>query len=412
MIRFIRTRGFLALVFIVVLGPAAFAKHRNAPAVATPAHFVHPNSSALAKKGFDDFYNQDFDRSIRAFEILVKEHPDDPFATNYLLSAVLFKELTRIGAMDTETYANDSFMNRKAVLPLDPAARARIIDLETRAELQANALLANNPNDVEVLYARGVTRALRCTYMGMGEKAWLSALKAAIGARRDHERVLELDPDYIDAEMLVGIHNYIVGSLSWPVRVSASVVGIGGNKQKGLNMLRRVAASDSLASMDAKSALALFLRREQHYVEALGLVRGMTAAYPRSFVMALEYANLLNAAGRGPEAITAYRQILANYKDRKYPVPEPAKAAFGLGVSLRGQCRFAEAAEAFDLVTTLPGGDRELGQRATLAAGEMYDTIQKRELAIRRYENVISGSKAGGYVEIAQQHLRQPYQYR
>ncbi len=139
-----------------------------------------------------------------ASRVSQKEHPDDPFVTNYLLSAVLFKELYRIGALETESYANDSFMDRKAARPLDPAARARILELDRRAETQANRLLALNPDDVDALYARGVARAMLCAYMGMGEKAWLSGLRAAIAARRDHERVLELDPDYVDAKMVVG----------------------------------------------------------------------------------------------------------------------------------------------------------------------------------------------------------------
>ncbi len=116
--------------------------------------------------------------------------------------------------------------------------------------------------------------------MGMGEKAWLSGVKAAIAARRDHERVLELDPGYVDAKLVVGVHNYVIGSMSWPLRVSASIVGIGGNKRKGLDMLRQVANAGSLASPDAKIALALFLRREQAYDEALRLVQGMNATYP------------------------------------------------------------------------------------------------------------------------------------
>ena len=60
-----------------------------------------------------------------------------------------------------------------------------------------------------------------------------------MSARHDHERVLELDPKYVDAKVLVGTHLYIIGSLSWPAKVTASVVGISGNKEKGLQYLRR-----------------------------------------------------------------------------------------------------------------------------------------------------------------------------
>ncbi|MGD0975040.1 MAG: tetratricopeptide repeat protein [Candidatus Korobacteraceae bacterium] len=408
--RSVRLLGGFALFLAMFSVSAAWAAERSASGAAP--RFVHPNNNPVAKRASDDFYNQDYDRAIRGFESLVKEHPDDPFATNYLLSAVLFKEMYRIGALETESYANDSFMDRKASRPLDPAARARILELDRRAETQANRLLAQNPDDVDALYARGAARALLCVYMGMGEKAWLSGLRAAIAARRDHERVLELDPDYVDAKMVVGVHNYVIGSLSWPVRVSASIVGIGGNKQKGLNMLRQVANAGSLASPDAKIALALFLRREQAYDEALRLVQGMSATYPRSCLIALEYAHLLAAAGHGPESVAAYRQILTNYKDKKYPLPEPAIAAFFLGNALRGQNRFEEAAETFDSVGTYPGASRELIERAMLAAGEMYDTLQKRDLAINRYQALLLAGNNTGPSEIARQHMRQPYQPR
>jgi hypothetical protein len=211
---------------------------------------------------------------------------------------------------------------------------------------------------------------------------------------------------------VVGVHNYVIGSLSWPVRASASIVGIGGNKKKGLNMLRQVASSGSLASTDAKIALALFLRREQAYEEALRLVQGMNATYPRSCLIALEYAHLLAASGRGPESIAAYRQILTNYKEKKYPLPEPAIAAFFLGNALRGQHRFEEAADSFDSVGTYPGASRELVERAMLAAGEMYDTLQKRDLAVKRYQALLLAGNNTGPAEIARHHLQLPYQYR
>ena len=70
-----------------------------------------------------------------------------------------------------------------------------------------------NPKDVDALYERGVAKASRATAVGLMDKAWISALRSAIGARRDHERVLELDPNYADAKMVVGVHYYILGSL-------------------------------------------------------------------------------------------------------------------------------------------------------------------------------------------------------
>ena len=96
MSRFIRPLGLLALIL-------SFLSVFTGRSAARDSGFVLPTSNAIARKAFDDFYNQDYDRAIHGFEVLVKEHPADPFATNYLLSAVLFKELARIGALDTES---------------------------------------------------------------------------------------------------------------------------------------------------------------------------------------------------------------------------------------------------------------------------------------------------------------------
>src|SRR5207244_7689230 len=87
--------------------------------------------------------------------------------------------------------------------------------------------LKTNPNDVDALYARGVTRGLFATYTALVERAWFSALRNAVGARHDHERVLELAPQDVQAKLIVGAHNYVIGSLPWGVKVGASIVEIG-----------------------------------------------------------------------------------------------------------------------------------------------------------------------------------------
>ncbi len=302
-----RTRWMPLVAMAVLWVVTASATAENGTWTPTRA-----TNDTATRRGFDDFYNLEYDKAIREFDSALQAHPDDPFAVNHVLSTVIFKELFRIGALDTEAYATDNFMNKKFLQPPDPKVQDKVNQLSDRALGLSNALLAKNPNDVDALYARGITLGLRSTYMGMAQHAWFAALRNAIGARRDQERVLELDPNYVDAKILVGTDMYIVGSLSWPVRVAASVSGISGNKEKGLQYLRDVAAhGDPEVAWDAKIALALFLRREQKYDEALQVVGGMSQAFPRNFLMATEYAHLLNAAGHGPQAVTAYKKIVA-----------------------------------------------------------------------------------------------------
>ena len=121
----------------------------------------------------------------------------------------------------------------------------RIKALARRAESEEEKQLKANSSDINALYCRGATRAEFAVYTGLVERAWFSALKNAVGARHDHEHVLELDPDYVDAKLVVGTHNYVVSSLSWSVKAAAAIAGLSGSKEKGLTYLRTVAKASA-----------------------------------------------------------------------------------------------------------------------------------------------------------------------
>src|SRR6201987_5912264 len=223
---------FISLVIslIVVVGAAAqIAPETNA------GHGVPHDFETQA--AFDHFYNMEYDRATQDFEKLLEKHPNDPFAVNHLLSVILMRDLYETGGMNTGDYANDSFIGR-APRPSDPKVKERIKALVRRAETLEEQQLKKNSKDVNALYCRGVTRAQFAVYTGLVERAWFSALRNAVGARHDHERVLELDPQFIDAKLVVGTHNYVVGNLPWSVKVAAAIAGLGGSKEKGLAYLR------------------------------------------------------------------------------------------------------------------------------------------------------------------------------
>lgn len=367
------------------------------------------DNDATTRKGYEYFYNLEYDKAIHEFELAQATHPDDPFAVNHTLAGVIFRELYRIGALDTEAYAADNFLNKKLAAPLDPATRDRVKQLTDQSLVLSQAQLDKNPNNVNALYARGAARALNATYVGVANHAWLSALRSAVAARHDNERVLELDPNYVDAKVVVGTHLYIVGSLSWPVKVAASVAGLSGNKQKGLDDLRQATQSPHIeVATDAKIMLALFLRREQKYAEALQVVNGLQSEFPHNFLIATEYAHLLNAAGHGPDAITAYRKVVAECQHNGLNGCKIELAAYGLGEALRGQRDYLEAAQAYELAAT-SGKDPDLRQKATLAAGEMYDVMQKRDSAVEKYKAVIAENSTTNSADLARHYMKQAY---
>ncbi len=159
---------------------------------------------------------------------------------------------------------------------------------------------------------------------------------------------------------------------------------------------------------DAKIALALFLRREQRYDEALQLVGGMYQAFPRNFLVATEYAHLLNAAGHGPQAVAAYKKIVAGCRSNGFTVCRMEIPAYGLGEAMSGQRDFQSAADAYDLAAS-SAIEPEFKQRAMLKAAEMYDAMHKRDAALEKYRAVIAANSDTQSAELARRYMKQAY---
>ena len=362
----------------------------------------------LNQTAFDRFYNLDYDASIQDFEKVAARHPNDPFALNHLLSAVLVRELYRMGAMNTGEYANDSFIGQ-AHRPADPAQKQRIKQLVTEAERLENAELSHNPNNVDMLYARGVTRGQFALYTALIERAWFSSLRNAVGARRDHERVLELDPKYTDAKLVLGTHNYVMGSLPLAVKVAVALVGLSGDKGKGIRYLSDAYHANGETSVDAGVVSLVFLRREHRYGEALEIVRALIPRFPRDYLFPLEEANLLRASGKNSEAEERYRRVWQNGRAGKYGNLHYEITALGLGDLLRSEKNYPAAAAAYELMSDVSGADPELLQKANLGAGEMYDQLHKRELAVKKYEAVVATDAGNAEADQARKRMKEAF---
>jgi len=290
---------------------------------------VHPDD-APTREGLDHFYNSDYEPAIQDLETAQKAHPDDPFAANHLLEAVLVREIDREGNLNAELYLGTEFLHAKRV-PMDADVRTRIQELAKQALLLSDERLKTKPDDVDALYARGVTRSLSAIYEGLVEKAWYTAFRDALGAYDDHKRVLELAPSYNDAKVVVGVYNYIVAALPIYERVVAFVLNIKGGKAEGIESIRQAANAGGEASIDAKTALSLFLAREHQYPEALSLMHELYRSYPHNFHYGLSEADLLRASGKLPEAVAAYRDLLALGQRNLVPQPLLARASINLG---------------------------------------------------------------------------------
>jgi tetratricopeptide (TPR) repeat protein len=391
----------IAVTVVLALQTALVGQQPAAKLLFRPADPLNPAA-------FDDFYNMNYERSIQEFTQVLLRHPDDPNAINHLLTAVLFRELYRMGALSSGEYSNDSFISAKH-RPVDAHASAQIKSLVQKAEAIEEKRLQANPKDVDAIYARGVTRAQFSTYTALIEHAWFSALRNAVGARRDHERVLELDPRNVDAKLIVGAHNYVVGNLPWAVKAATTVVGLGGNKEKGLQYLREAAAGNSETSIDAKILLVVFLRREKKFDESLQILRSLEPRYPHNVLFAIEEGNLVREKGQLQDAEAIYRRVWQEGRSGKYGGLNYELSAVALGDLLRNEKNYAQAAAAYDLVTQVAKPNPETAQKAAVSAGEMYDLLHQRDTAVKRYQAAVAVDSSSAFADTARKRMKEPY---
>jgi len=377
---------------------------------ASGAHTNPLNRDPLVREAYEHFYNLDYPGAVERFERFHEAHPGDPQATALLLNAVIFQELYRLDLLDTTFYANDGFLTGRHATEEDPKTRDRILGLADEAVREADWRLGRNPNDIDALYARGWARSLKCTYIAMVERGYGAGFRLATKARDDEERVLQLDPEYVDAKLVAGVYEYVVGALPWPFKVLIGFAGITGSKTRGLELLTDAGNRGVITRIEARTVIALFLRREARYKEAIQVVRGLKSLYPHDFLFCLEEANLRKDAGEGMAAVEAYREIVADAARPGYFAQAQLELAyFGLGDALRGQRHYLEAAQAYEKAAWTKNIGPELKIRSLLAAGECRDLNGERALALQDYQMAIDAGPNTSRADTARKRMRTPF---
>ncbi len=381
-------------------------------AITTPAGIdTDPlNLDPSVRQAFQRYYILDYDGALSGFEKVQAQNPTSPLAVDYVLDTVIFRELYRLDLLDTTFYTHDGFLNGKHAVNADRAVAEQVNSLFTRAIDLSGQELSKDPEDVDALFARAWARSLRAVYIGLVERSFVSALHVALQARSDDEKVLRLDPKYIDAKLVVGVHQYVTGSLPFGLKILAGAAGITGSKSKGIQDLRDAGGRGVITSVEARTALGLFLRREAKYDEAIAVTRSLTDEYPRDFLFRLELANLTKDAGHGQAAIAEYQQLLQQAKRPGFfPSAHLELAWFGLADTLQGQKNYAEAAAAYNEATAQPAISIDLKSRCDLNSGKMYDLLNERDMARRQYEVVLRQDGDSAQAESARKYLKSPF---
>jgi len=394
----------LLLCFLTGLGINASAQGMHADPL---------NFDPTVRDGMNRFYNLDYDGAISRFDKVIAEHPNEPMAYAYDLVATIFRELYHQDLLDTTYYAHDSFLTTGRKVDIPSASRDRIEFLTNKVIGLSDERIRKNPNDANAYFARGYARGLHAAFITLADHSFVGAARQGLAARGDSESALKIDPNYYDANMAIGIQQFAVASLPRLVRMVVGIAGVGGNKEKGLDLLRISASKGVVTNVESRTTLSLFLRHDGRYPEALAVQHGLATEFPHDYLFRLEEANLAKDEGNGPLAIATYKAVLADAKKPGYFVdPRLQMAWFGLADTERGQNNIQGAAEHYLEAANQPNCSDWLRKRAQLNAGQMLDLLHKRQEAVAEYRKAAAGGGDQSQASAAKKYLDSAYMGR
>jgi tetratricopeptide (TPR) repeat protein len=368
---------------------------------------------SLVEQGFSHFYNLEYDEAIASFEKAIARNPDSPDLHNHLAQTLVFREMFRNGALESELVSGaNSFLRRPKLNP-SPETEARFLSEVLKALSLADARLKTNPDDTGAMYAMGISYGLRSNYYWVVKKAWHDSLKDATTARRLHNRVSELEPKNVDARLVQGLHDYIVGSLSWKFKMLGFLVGIHGDKEKGLRTVQDVAGNGKVNRIDAQFLLCALYRRENRTRLAIPIVQGLIGRFPRNFLLRLELAEMYSMAGDGTHGLETLEEV-ARLKTRHAPGFDRLpweKIYFQEGSIQFWYNQLDRSLENMQRVTAAAVEDVDLntGVQAYLRIGQIYDMKQKRAQALEAYQKAIAYAPQAEAAQESRKYLSAPY---
>lgn len=241
---------------------------------------------ALRSEGYAALFNLDYEGARKLFQKMIELAPDDPVGAECVATSLWVQQLNEAWERNATLYSTDTEskpeMNRK---------RADDFHKWTRQAKQlAEARLRKNPDDLEALYLLGAAEGLEAAFLGAVERKFMAAFRAGNDAVDHHRALLKLAPDFRDAELTIGLQNYIIGSLPLPAKMLVATMGVRGSKKRGLQTLERVAADGKWTRDIARMLLIDLYKREKRWNDATTMARMLSEKYPRNTLFKLQIA--------------------------------------------------------------------------------------------------------------------------
>lgn len=268
---------------------------------------------SVTMSSIESLYNLNFEEAEARANEVIKLAPQDP--RGYFFRAM--------------TYYYRFLYSRVSRLPKNEqdTEQQKFLGYAQQTISICEKFIQQNPNDSKSLFYIGGLHGYRGITLGFNATKTSDYLTAARDAQKGVDylkRSLEIDPSNADAQMGLGLFNYIVSQVPSFAQSVIKLAGMTGNRVEGLKQLENAAANGVYARAEAKSWLAqiysrgvlftggeaMFDRAEQHYTSFLSI-------YPGNTLIRFFYAGMLYDDLRRPQDAIKQYSAASDDKGRK-----------------------------------------------------------------------------------------------
>lgn len=354
------------------------------------------DADSLVRKGSFYIYNVQFDSARVCFNEVIKKYPSHP--AGYFLDAMI--DWWKINLYRTTNRYNDDFIEK-----ID-----RVIEV-------CDSLLEYNEMDINPLFFKAGALGYRGRYYAEN-KDWLKAAQDGSAALSYLRKCQKMAPQNHDIMLGTGIYNYFADAIpeKYPLVKPLLAFMQGGDKELGLYELRAASRNARYAATEARVVLLqIYYSFEKNNIEAQKVAESLIEDYPNNAYFNRYLGRIYVRRGQTIQADSIWRKILIRCIDNwdGYDDYTAREALYYIGNELKRNNDFTNSLRYFEKCVE---ASKELDDEpsgfqinAHLKIGQIYDKLEKRNLAEKYYKKVLRMKDYGNSHKKAERYLDKPY---
>jgi tetratricopeptide (TPR) repeat protein len=354
---------------------------------------------AVAFQGIHDVYNLEFEKAEAEFHQLVTMRPHHP-AGYFFLGMVTWWRI--VIDLDNTQY-DESFYD----------AMDHVVDM-------CDSILDADPDNVTAIFFKGGAIGFKGR-LKFHRDDYLAAANAGRKALPLVQTASELDPRNYDILLGTGMYNYYAEVIpsEYPWLKPLLLFVPPGDRKKGLEQLTLASEKGKYSSVETTYFLMqIYFYYEKDYSKALALALRLHAEFDRNMLFHRYLGRCYASLNDWPDTRRVFEEILdrAQKGERGYSTGTAREAEYYLAVCDMNTRDYESALTHFfrcdslsrELDTKGPSGFMVM---ANLKAGNVYDILGKRDLAVAQYDKVLSMKEYQDSHKLAVQYLKSAATY-